>query len=726
MARCMMLDAGVEESLWAEAVHTAAYLRNRSPTKALGTVTPYEAWHGHKPTVAHLRTFGSYAVALDKRQHDKFKPKGKEYTMVGYADTAKAYRLYDRKSKCLIVSRDVYFIERAEHMQHSDTALIEGIVTNADGRANDISVEIYDTQSNKNVDPVEVGSDDSQSEGSNDNFESAQEEFVAAKRLPGRPKFIRTGNCGRPRKVYNYLSLMTTDEVKIPNTVDEALSSEHSEQWFNAMKDEYDALLKNETWELIEPPKGQKVVRNKWVFSIKRDKEGNIQRFKARLVAKGCSQIYGVNYTETFSPVVRYCTIRLIFAIAAEYELHLHQMDVSTAYLNSELNDEIFMYQPEMFVDQRYPNHCLKLKKALYGLKQSGRQWNMKLNSILIEIGFKQCESEPCVYINHHKEQINIIAVYVDDLLIACSDLSYKQHIKRLIAEKMKVVDKGQVQHFLSMEIERDGETGAITICQKGHIKRLLREQGMEDCRPISIPLDPGHKVNCEDKSCKVADQSQYQSIIGSLMYIAVCTRPDILHSVCKLAQRNTKPHAEHLAAAKRILRYLCSTQDKKLKYSRTGKPIECFVDADWGGDVGDRKSYSGYAIIMAGGVFSYESKKQSTVALSSTEAEYMALTCVVKEAVNLKQLLRELYIPYPEAMIVNCDNLSAMNLVKNPVYHSRSKHIDIRYHYIRNIYRAGEIELKYCSSSNMIADILTKNLARSTHEKLTELLGLK
>lgn len=729
MARCMLLGAGLEQSLWGEAVSTSAYLRNRSPTKALDSVTPYEAWHGHKPTVAHLRAFGSFAVALDKRQRDKFKPKGKEYVMVGYSDTSKAYRLYDKEAKRLIVSRDVYFIEQTQHKQQHEAILdvlnpINVHVSDNEQMAQVPVIQVDEANDNANEDEV-VDDGGMQPEKSDDDFESPEDEPTSLKRGPGRPKLIRTGVCGRPKKQYNYLSLLTYGNIKVPDTVGEALSSELSGDWYNAMKAEYESLLKNKTWELVKLPRDQKPVRNKWVFAVKRNKDGNVERFKARLVAKGCSQIYGVNYTETFSPVVRYNTIRMIFAIAAEYRLHLHQMDVSTAYLNSDLSEDIYMNQPEMFVDKRYPDHCLKLKKALYGLKQSGRQWNMKLDSILKQIGFKQCECEPCVYVMHKGKQLNIIAVYVDDLLIASSDYSHLKLIKAMISNKVEVVDKGQVQHFLSMEVERDGETGAIAISQKGHIKRLLREYEMENCRPIAIPLDPGHQVVCNEQNCKKADQVQYQSLIGSLMYLAVCTRPDILHSVCKLAQRNNDPHVEHLSAAKRILRFLCTTQDMQLRYNKTGKPIECFVDSDWGGDTSDRKSYTGYAVMLAGGVFSYECKKQTTIALSSTEAEYMALACVVKEAVYLKQLLTEMELECPDAMIVNGDNLSAMNLVKNPVYHARSKHIDIKYHFIRNIYRGGEIELNYCSTSNMIADIFTKNLARPNHEKFSKMLNL-
>ncbi|XP_049318346.1 uncharacterized protein LOC105224069 isoform X1 [Bactrocera dorsalis] len=614
MARCMVVSSGVNESLWVEAVNTAVYLRNRASTKALNAMTQYEACYGYKPVVGHLRTFGSLAIALDKKQKDKFKPRGKEYVMVGYSDTSKAYRLYDKQTGRLIVSRDVYFVESISAKQHDglNMKVAEGVQVHP--IEFDIGNEFQqqgthlDTNAIENVEEVV----DTAANSDND-FESAEEEQlddIPLKRGPGRPRLVRSGGPGRPTKQYTYLNLIDADDVKVPESVEQVLSSEYATKWYDAMQNEYNSLMKNETWQLAEIPKGQKAVRCKWVYALKRDKEGKVDRFKARLVAKGYSQVYGVNYDETFSPVVRYSTIQMIFALAAEYGLHLHQMDVSTAYLNSELSEDIYMRQPEMFIDKRFPNHCLKLNKALYGLKQSGRQWNLRLDEILKKIGFQPCISEPCVYINKQNGQINIIAVYVDDLLIASSDLKHMHDIKASIAREVEVVDKGPVQHFLSMEVNRDGKTGSISIGQKAYIRKLLNDFGMNDTRPIAVPLDAGHQINCNNTTCKKVDQVQYLSLIGSLMYLAVCTRPDILHSACKLAQRNNDPHTEHLAAAKRILRYLNTTQDKKLKYQQTGKDMEGFVDADWGGDSTDRKSYTGYAFVLAGCVFSYESKK--------------------------------------------------------------------------------------------------------------------
>lgn len=534
---------------------------------------------------------------------------------------------------------------------------------------------------------------------------------------------IRTGLKGRPAKQYNSVNMLT-NEQQVPKTVKEALASDNTDEWRAAMHEEYNALIKNDTWEIADLPPGQKAIGCRWVFAIKRDATGKIERYKARLVAKGCGQTYGVNYEETFSPVVRYATIRMVLAITAELELHVHQLDVSTAYLNGDLTEDIYMKQPEQFGLGN--DRVLKLKKSLYGLKQSGRMWNLKLDEMLQRIGFTACASEPCLYTRIKGATTNIIAVYVDDLMVCCSDLGELKEIKRVISNTFQIVDKGPIHQFLGMSIERDGPTGAITISQKQHIWQLLEQYGMTNCRTTSVPLDPGFQPKCESQSCQLVDQMEYQSIIGSLMYIAISTRPDILHSVCKLSQRNTNPHVEHLAAAKQILRYLKTTLELKLKYQKTGQMVTGYVDADWGGDSTDRKSYSGHVFILGGSTFAWESKKQKSVALSSTEAEYMALSQSATEAVYIRKVLNEMNMYLNKKSIaIYGDNLSAMNLVKNPVYHARSKHIDIRYHYVREIYDENLIELKYCPTEDMVADLLTKNLCKVKHEKFTQLLGL-
>lgn len=443
------------------------------------------------------------------------------------------------------------------------------------------------------------------------------------------------------------------------------------------------------------------------------------------MVAKGCGQQLGINYSETFSPVIRYETIRMLFAIVAEKQLYMHQADISNAYLNSKLNEVVYMQQPQNFVSAKHPNKVLKLNKAIYGLKQSGRVWNQTLDEVLQKIGFKQSKHEACLYFKQTQHQSSYIAVYVDDLLIISPSENEIRAIKKKIASKFEMHDGGPASYFLGLEIQRDGDRGAVSLCQKAYIKNLLDEYGMKDCRAAVTPLDLGFHIGCKDDSCVKVTINKYQSLIGSLMYLAILSRPDILHAVGKLSQRNTNPHVEHEAAAKHVLRYLSSTVHLRIVYRKVGEPVQGFADADWANDQLDRKSYSGYAFLLSGSIFSWSSAKQSVVALSSTEAEYVALTAAAKEAIYLRNLLTEIGWTKQEPMIICGDNLSSQHISKNPVHHKRTKHIDIKFHFIREKIANNEIVLKYVSTDKNIADIFTKNLCKQKHCYFTKLLGL-
>ena len=334
------------------------------------------------------------------------------------------------------------------------------------------------------------------------------------------------------------------------------------------------------------------------------------------------------------------------------------------------------MEQPRGFTDPDHPNWVLRLNKAIYGLKQSGRAWNSTLNAVLEKLNFASCENE--------------------------------------------------LRIELPWEVGCDGDIGSISIGQKQYVQNLLRQYGMEQCKTVSTPLDCGFKINRNDDSIKMVDKTEFQSLIGALVYLAISTRPDIQHSVSKLAQCNSNPNVEHMSGAKHILKYLAKTVDFKLHYKSTGDPICGFADADWGGEPIDRKSYSGYAFLFGGGPVSWDSKKQTIVALSSTEAEYVALCNGAKEAVYLKRLIAEIGYCYNDnPMVLKCDNQSAQHLALNKVYHARTKHIDIKYHYIRSILENKLIVLVYTSTSDMIADIFTKNLTKEKHLKFIKALGI-
>jgi len=296
--------------------------------------------------------------------------------------------------------------------------------------------------------------------------------------------------------------------------------------------------------------------------------------------------------------------------------------------------------------------------------------------------------------------------------------------VKEEIAGKFEVTDKGQLRHFIGMEIERDGKTGEIMLGQKQYILNMLKTYGMEDCKPTNVPLDAGHQVACLS-NCKRADCKAYQSIIGALMYLSLVARPDITHSVVKLAQMNKDPHVEHMTAAKNILRYLKFSINLKLLFRASGTSLEAYADADWGGNKVDRKSFSGFVFYLGGCTIAWQSKKQTIVALSSTEAEYVSISNAAREAVYLNRILRELEFDRAVSVKLNVDNQGAMKLASNAVVNGRSKHIDIKYHHIRDLVQKGEVLLEYCPTNDMLADVLTKNLSRTKFENFVKRLNL-
>lgn len=323
----------------------------------------------------------------------------------------------------------------------------------------------------------------------------------------------------------------------------------------------------------MDKPKGRNVIGSKWVFVTKHKADGSIEKFKARLVARGCSQKYSIDYFDTYAPVIRHSTIRMILSIAVHYNLLVHHIDIASAYLNGHLNEDVYMKQPEKFENKRYPSKVCKLNKSLYGLKQAGREWNRTLNEILERMGFVKCKSDNCLYVMNRGNEMNIIAVYVDDMLIACSLEDSMKSILTELNKELDAVDRGPVSYYLGMEIERVGR-GDILLHQKKYIQDLLKTWSMVDCKPASTPFASGVILDkcCREDCPDMVDVKKYQSLIGGLMYLAVISRPDLAHTLSKLSQFNTHPHKDHFIAAKHVLRYLKGEQDATIKYQNLKK----------------------------------------------------------------------------------------------------------------------------------------------------------
>ena len=535
-----------------------------------------------------------------------------------------------------------------------------------------------------------------------------------------------------PSRFQDYDCLFVDSEVDDPGKVHEALNGKHSDQWKEAMKSEYSSLITNDTWELVPPPEGKNIVGSRWVLKVKRNEDGSIDRFKARLVAQGYSQVRGVDYEEVFSPVARYTSVRSLLALANAQDLEIHQMDVKTAFLNGSLDCEIYMSQPEGFVDPDRPNHVCKLKKSIYGLKQSARCWNTTLDEYLKSVGYCKSKADECIYVKSVKEASGhisfvILGVYVDDIIPVSNDPAMLKAEKAALCERFEMIDQGEIHYLLGLSIKRDRESRTLTISQPNYTEKVLRKFGMENCKPVSTPLEPGRKFQQLSSSDEPFDIQTYQQAIGCLTYMSTATRPDIAAAVGVLSQYMSKPSKDHWMGVKRVLRYLKGTLNYGLKFSVHGEQTELngYSDADWAGDVDTRRSTTGYVFQFGNGTISWSSRKQPTVAKSSTEAEYVALSSATQEAIWLRRLMKDFGKQIDSPTTIYEDNQGAIELAKNAKYHSRTKHIDICHHFVRERVVSNEIRVIYCRTEDMVADIMTKGLPKPTFEKLRDLLSV-
>jgi hypothetical protein len=407
-------------------------------------------------------------------------------------------------------------------------------------------------------------------------------------------------------------------------------------------------------------------------------------------------------------------------------------MDVKTAFLNGSLEEEIYMQQPEGFVEAGQEDKVCKLQRSLYGLKQAGRSWYQKIDGCFGDLGFTRTHADNCVYLLRKDDILLIVALYVDDLLIIANDMAALTNLKAELSKRFEMKDLGEVQFCLGIQITRNRPERTIRISQTKYIEDMLSKFNMQDCKAVGTPLDTNTKLSksMSPKSHEEAEEMKgvpYQSAVGSLMYAMLGTRPDIGYAVGAVSQFSSDPGRGHWTAVKRILRYLKGTKDYAIEYKGSAGDLIGYSDADWAGSIDDRRSTTGFNFIMAGGSVSWGSKKQPTVALSTTEAEYMAITHATKEGIWIRRLLMEIgfWGSAKQSIIINTDNQGCMALSKNPVFHARTKHIDIRHHFIREKIESHEVEIAFCRTEEMAADILTKALTKEKHDHCSEKMGL-
>ncbi|GAU30708.1 hypothetical protein TSUD_39320 [Trifolium subterraneum] len=708
MGLTLLSQASLPLKFWDHSFTQAVHLINKLPSSALPSFkSPHHMLFNVCPDYSQLKVFGCLCFPhLRPYNKNKLQFRSSPCTYLGISPQHKGHKCLDAQGK-IYVSKDVIFHES----NFPFTTLVPSASSSQVDPSNASPSQEPNTTSPLTVEqvnsiisqPINYSQPTPPSSGVQTNNSPTQS--ISNHNEHNMITRGKTGNL-KP-KTY-------TASIE-PTTVKGALADP---QWAQAMKTEYKALMDNHTWSLVPLPSHRKAIGCKWIFRIKENPDGSVNKYKARLVAKGFLQTPGFDFKETFSPVIKPVTIRLILTLAVTYKWTVQQIDINNAFLNGILQEEVYMTQPKGFEASDKSLVC-KLHKSLYGLKQAPRAWYDRLTQTLLQMGFVKSKCDPSLLVHHQQGACTYVLVYVDDILITGSssqliqDLIHKLHIKFALKKL------GEVDYFLGIQVHHNN-TGDITLHQSKYIKDLLSRTNMEHCKPIGSPMANSCRLSKFGTDI-MQDASLYRSTVGALQY-ATLTRPDIAYSVNKVCQFMSHPLDSHWKAVKRILRYLKGTINHGLliQPSTTGPPfsLRAYSDADWATDQDDRRSTSGSCIYFGPNLVSWSSKKQQLVARSSTEAEYRSMANTTAELLWIQSLLQELQVPF-HAPTLLCDNISAVSLAHNPILHSRTKHIELDIHFVREKVLSKQLNVRHVSAADQLADPLTKPLSPSNYSTI-------
>ncbi|GJW82981.1 ribonuclease H-like domain, reverse transcriptase, RNA-dependent DNA polymerase [Tanacetum coccineum] len=744
--RCMMKATGMPQNFWAEAVRHAILLLNCTPTKSLEDVTPYEALKGRKPNLQHIRIFGCIAYAKVPSQHlTKLDDRSIQMVYLGSEPGSKAYRLFDPITKKICVSRDVKFKEDEtwnweEYVKDFDPKEPEWsdfIIQNNEtqeteevqqDQENEIEDDVFTDNENEETpsptnSPPNTPSTISHSDTSE--YSPIQSINFSPNSQTATPSTTDTDVDHIPTRGYRTLNEVYDNTERLLLVEDEPKNFKEAskdEKWIEAMQVEIDSINKNNTWKLTTLPKDHKAIGLKWVFKTKRDANGEILKHKARLVAKGYIQEHGIDFDEVFAPVARIETIRLILALAAYNKWEVHHLDVKSAFLHGDLKEEVYVSQPDGFIKTEDKGKVYRLRKALYGLRQAPRAWYTKLDKTLKLLKFKKCALEQAVYTRTDKTSTLLIGVYVDDLIVTGTSKKEIESFKYQMQEQFEMSDLGLLAYYLGIEVTQ--KWGEISIKQTGYATKILKDTGMLECNDAKIPMEPGLKLTKLSKE-KFVDPTEYQSIIGCLRYL-LHTRPDLSFLVGLLSRFMQEPQEQHMKAIKQVLRYIKGTKDYGITYGHDGNKIQGYSDSSYGVNTQEGKGTTRIVFYFGNSPITWSTQKQGIVALSSCESEFIVATAAATQALWLKRLLSKITDSNKEKITIYVENKSGVALMKNPVFHGRSKHIDTKYHFIRECVEKEDLTVEYISGEQQRADILTKALPRIRFVTMRQILGVK
>ena len=553
--------------------------------------------------------------------------------------------------------------------------------------------------------------------------------YAARSKDPPSSNPLQKASSGKPYPVANYITcakfstahrnyLAAITKIVEPRYFHEAVKDI---KWREAMAKEIEALELNKTWTIEDLPPNKKPINCKWVYKVKYNSNGTIERYKARLVIRGDEQIEGFDYHETFAPVAKMVSVRCFLAVAIAKGWELHQMDVHNAFLHGDLDEEVYMRLPPGFSPSGANKVC-KLRKSLYGLKQAPRQWFAKLSSKLLEYGFVKSYADYSLFTYRKGDIFMALLVYVDDLVLTGNNPVACAEFKSYLNSCFHIKDLGPLKYFLGIEVARSPH--GLFLCQRKYALEIIEECGLLGSKPVAFPMEANHRL-AVDESPLIKDPTRYRRLVGRLIYLTI-TRPELCYAVHILSQFMQAPTEAHMEAARRVLRYLKGNPGQGLLLKADADlNVFAFCDSDWGACPLTRRSLTGYFVTIGGSPVSWKTKKQSIVSRSSAEAEYRAMATVTSELIWIKSFLSSLGIFLAKPMKLYCDNQAALHIAKNPVFHERTKHIEIDCHFVRERLLLKDLDTGYVASRNQVADIFTKPLGTQQFQFLRSKLGI-
>lgn len=682
-ARCIIYEHGLPPTLWDTLIKVSCYLRNIGPVSTKDMV-PWEAWTGQKVNVSHLRNIGTTVWSfVPEALRSKLERRAELRVLIGYSSVEKAYLVWD-PTKRIVESAHTIAIAEERHPALGDLTRNRRLMPTLPSAIPSPYLRMDSASSAKAYSGEDIPADR-----------------------------VIEDDLGRSPD---------------PLTVNQCRARADWSDWESAMAKEMASLKEKEvfdpTFDPTTMPATRSPIGSKWVFKLKRKANGAIDKYKARLVAQGYNQVHGLDYEETFSPVVRMESIRILFALAARNGLTVYQYDVVVAYLNAVLKEKIYMKLPS--------GEVVLIRKGLYGLKQSGREWNAVAHNALTRCGFTRCEADRGMYISNDGK--SYLSLYVDDMLFATKDIASYNELGRSLSKFFEIEAMGPVSSILGVQVTRESSASGVSysLDQTYYIESILEDYQMSSCKALSVPMDPGLRLSRDDEPKNETEienmkKMPYRQLVGKLMYLVTCTRPDIAYAVSRLARFLNRPGRAHWNAAKNLLAYLQGTKSYRLTYSPISPELVGYTDSDFAGDIDSARSQNGFVFILSGSAILWQSQLQHTVATSTTEAEYVGMSEAAKASEWLRNLLVVLApeLVNDQTAIIRGDNQGAIALSKNPMYHRKTKHINTKYHFIRQLVEEGTLQFDYVSTKSQTADIFTKALQKAVFNSHVVGLGL-